>query len=614
MVDLAEGNHKKALNKATYYFGEIEEKINYGVTEDLRLAYERICDINKALEDSANGVKDAMLDADTSFDEVRKWSDTRKQDFIPVRNLRDKLKEAVSDLEKQELHKKEEDWFNKKFELELALDAKKAAQEMSKPQAVKLQKYSITPFKGDYKDWLRFWNQFVVEVDNSKISEISKFNYLLELVEGEPKSHILGLPHTVEGYEEAKKILELTYGKNVKVLKALIKDLEMLPNITSLTKVKEIHEFYKQLSRTVRALNTMKKLQSAQSYVYSIMDKLGPVREALVQKDDEWEEWGLEELVESLRKYTDRNPLPETSSQNQDVKKPVGSNQGNQWRRGEKMFMSGPNQGLPRLPPPCAPCAYCNSHQHRSSECTKILDVASRREFLKKNRLCFNCAKSGHAVSQCKSRGCGRCNARHHTSICERTFTTIPPKSKSPSDRFYGAYDHQETLHSSVLAKVNGVQTRIMLDSGAGSSYISANLLTKLNIKPCRTESRVIEQMYGTVDKRVEIYKVHVESNVVDSFGIELQCVSAEKPVLTYLPNPKISELKEQNHRIRRLVFSEEQATAQKLPVHIILGAADIQRIKSTEPPVLGLNPDTDPGLSCCSPCWDGSSLESLPL
>ena len=141
----------------------------------------------------------------------------------------------------------------------------------------------------------------------------------------------------------------------------------------------------------------------------------------------------------------------------------------------KKLFMSGPNQGLPRFPPPCMPCAYCNSHQHRSSECTKILDVASRREFLKKNRLCFNCAKSGHAVSQCKSRGCGRCNARHHTSICERTFTTIPPKSKSPSDRFYGAYDHQKTLHSSVLAKVNGVQTWIMLDSGAGSSYISSH-------------------------------------------------------------------------------------------------------------------------------------------
>ena len=57
MVDLAEGNYKKELNKVTYYIGEIEEKLNYGVTEDLRLAYERICDLNKALEDSANGVK-----------------------------------------------------------------------------------------------------------------------------------------------------------------------------------------------------------------------------------------------------------------------------------------------------------------------------------------------------------------------------------------------------------------------------------------------------------------------------------------------------------------------------------------------------------------------------
>ena len=115
---------------------------------------------------------------------------------------------------------------------------------------------------------------------------------MLELVEGEPRSQILGLPQTVEGYEEAKRILELTYGKNITLLKTLIKDLETLLNIASLTKVKEIHEFYNQLSRTVRAISTIKKLQSAENYVYSIMGSLGPVREVLVQNDDDWEEWG----------------------------------------------------------------------------------------------------------------------------------------------------------------------------------------------------------------------------------------------------------------------------------------------------------------------------------
>ncbi len=41
----------------------------------------------------------------------------------------------------------------------------------------------------------------------------------------------------------------------------------------------------------------MKKLETAQSFVHILMDKLGPVREILVLKDDKWEEWGLEELT-----------------------------------------------------------------------------------------------------------------------------------------------------------------------------------------------------------------------------------------------------------------------------------------------------------------------------
>ena len=271
------------------------------------------------------------------------------------------------------------------------------------------------------------------------------------------------------------------------------------------------------------------------------------MREALAQKDDNWEEWGLEELVEILRKSTDRNPLPEASVQTHEAKKP-GANQGNHLRRGDKMLMSGSNRRQPTQLPPPAACINCNSHYHRSSECTKILDLASRREFLKTNRLCCNCARPGHAASQCRSRGCGRCNSRHHTSVCDRTPTTLPPnpaaESVASSDKFYGTNDFQTTLHSTVLAKVNGVQARVMLDSGAGSSYISADVLTKLNIKPYRTERRVIEQMYGTVDKQVEIYKVHVESSVIEDFVMELECINAEKPVLTYLPNPKIPNLK----------------------------------------------------------------------
>ena len=45
-------------------------------------------------------------------------------------------------------------------------------------------------------------------MDGSAISEISKFNYLLEILKGKPKEDILGLPHTEDGedgYGEAKR-------------------------------------------------------------------------------------------------------------------------------------------------------------------------------------------------------------------------------------------------------------------------------------------------------------------------------------------------------------------------------------------------------------------------
>ena len=97
----------------------------------------------------------------------------------------------------------------------------------------------------------------MVEVDGSSIAEINKFNYLIELVKGKPKEDILGLPHTPEGYIEAKKILEHTYGKDIRVHRALIKDLEELQPITDIKKLWSVHSFYnKLLARIVCTLTT----------------------------------------------------------------------------------------------------------------------------------------------------------------------------------------------------------------------------------------------------------------------------------------------------------------------------------------------------------------------
>lgn len=66
--------------------------------------------------------------------------------------------------------------------------------------------------------------------------------------------------------------------------------------------------------------------------------------------------------------------------------------------------------------------------------------------------------------------------------------------------------------------------------------------------------------------------------------------------MLTDLVNPNVGKLKQGFPRLRRLRFSEQETEGEMMPVHIILEAADYQRIRTTEPSVLGHNPNKDPG------------------
>ena len=108
---------------------------------------------------------------------------------------------------------------------------------MAKPQAVKLHKYTITPFQGN---WLRFWNPFVRR--SLRFLRIS-------CVESE-RAHPWAAATPPKVYNRAK-ILEMNFGKDIRAHKALIKYLEALTKIASVHKVKEIQEFYTQSYKTV---------------------------------------------------------------------------------------------------------------------------------------------------------------------------------------------------------------------------------------------------------------------------------------------------------------------------------------------------------------------------
>ena len=60
---------------------------------------------------------------------------------------------------------------------------------------------------------------------------------------------------------------------------------------------------------------------------------------------------------------------------------------------------------------------YCGNREQRTNDCTKVLTLADHREYLKINKLCFNCMGKKHNGVSCRSRGCLKCGEKHHTSI-----------------------------------------------------------------------------------------------------------------------------------------------------------------------------------------------------
>ena len=101
--------------------------------------------------------------------------------------------------------------------------------------------------------------------------------------------------------------------------------------------------------------------------------------------------------------------------------------------------------------------------------------------------------------------------------------------------------------------------------------------------------------MYGTMKKTVEMYNITFKSSVIERLQLKVDCINAEKDVLTHVPNPEITKIKNQNPRIRRLRFQEEGETQDLLPAHIMLGVSDYQQVRTNESLVLRLKTNTDP-------------------
>ena len=112
-------------------------------------------------------------------------------------------------------------------------------------------------------------------------------------------------------------------------------------------------------------------------------------------------------------------------------------------------------------------CLFRESPDHNAITCDKIMNLMERKKIFLAKHLCFNCTGSKHRAEDCKSKStCQNCNARHHTSLCDKLTTHEPGMTAN-------SVGNTAVIQPFVVVKIGGFEFRALLDSDA--SFINHN-------------------------------------------------------------------------------------------------------------------------------------------
>ena len=142
---------------------------------------------------------------------------------------------------------------------------------------------------------------------------------------------------------------------------------------------------------------------------------------------------------------------------------------------------------------PLRKCIYCEL-DHWSDKCKKLQTIESRN-FFRENRLCFNCGKKGHKGDKCLKRGCYFCEAKQHSSLCD--------KEKDGNGSVLTGFTSsvEEILPLLLPAQIEGKVIWVFFDTGSGRNFISKDAMRMLTLKPERFMTRDVATINGTRHK-----------------------------------------------------------------------------------------------------------------
>ena len=307
----------------------------------------------------------------------------------------------------------------------------------------KLPSLKLPTFSGKYSDYKNFIASFSQIIDReANLSNIEKFNHLLNCLRGQALETVKAYQITDENYPKALDRLKSRYDNST---------LIFLENITALF---ELPRVIGQNSSLLRSL-----IDNA-SALYGSLSSLGNDKQIanamlihlVIQKVDETSRKKWQESLNfvKLPTWDECSSLLERRCQHLESMNTPGQQQvENRYEDHHKVKKIQKKQ----YSFACAKriCSFCSSPDHFIAYCQKFksLNIADRYSNAKRLQICFNCLSKSHQVSNCNSpHKCKTCNNSHHT-LLHQTLNAFDEAAASTSATAVVQSVHSHYTHSS---------------------------------------------------------------------------------------------------------------------------------------------------------------------
>ena len=141
---------------------------------------------------------------------------------------------------------------------------------VTKKKYGRLPEVKLATFKGNFDEWETFWSSFRTNVDvRDDLERSTKFIYLAQSLEGEPKEMISGLAITDDNYILAVHILKDRYGNASRQTNVLLQKFHTLP--TPKHNPKDLQNFLTEYRKIKTQLSHVLDLQQSALVIKSIL-------------------------------------------------------------------------------------------------------------------------------------------------------------------------------------------------------------------------------------------------------------------------------------------------------------------------------------------------------